>query len=124
MNLTHKWRVLEVWDYDHEKKGNVIQYQERAFLWFKIWKHVEYDDVKRLKYKFPDSFTWNDFQLGTITRGGFSKVIFTDEHKANEAVIFMDELLFQNDKPFSPRLVKEMGPTSDMTYEEVIAREG
>ena len=124
MNLTHKWRVLEVWNYDYERKGYIIQYEEKSFLWFKMWKHIDYEDAKRLRHKYPDAISYDDFELGTIVKGGFSKVIFKDEHKANEAVILLDQLLFQNNKPFAPRLLKEMGPTADMTYEEVVAREG
>lgn len=123
MNLTHKWRVLKVWNIDHDRVGYVVQYQQKAFLWFKEWKDVEYDELKRVQRKY-DSIRSNDWDLAHYLNGGLLKVVFKDEHKANEAVLLLDEVLFQNDRPFAPKLVKEMGPTADMTYEEVVAREG
>ena len=123
MNLTHKWRVLKVWNIDNDRPGYVVQYQEKVFLWFKEWKNVEYDEAKSMQHKYS-TIRSDDWDLAHYLNGGLLKVIFKDEHKANEAVLLLDEMLFQNDRPFPPRLVKEMGPTSDMTYEEVVAREG
>lgn len=126
MNLTHKWRILQVWNIDQDRLGYVVQYQDKSFLWFKEWKNIEYDDVKRLQHKYSKQIHYDDWDLAHYLKGGLMKVIFRDEHKANEAVILLDEMFFQSKiaGPSSPIVFKEMGPTEDMTYEEVIAREG